>query len=165
MLKAKHKTGLVFFPAFDWAISPTHPEREERLLYTQDQVLEEGLFDIDGITEFKPDLVTPKDINRERLVGEKEFEERTRRIFYDTDGIRESQTEQNRLCPDCAGAWQIDSTSDRGYRILAVHIPRKACKNCRQLGYDWLDVADPDAYHFIFLQDRTKDEFVQIGVH
>ncbi|MDM7920141.1 MAG: hypothetical protein QUS12_13375 [Methanosarcina sp.] len=28
------KTGLIFFPAFDWAISPTHPEREERLLYT-----------------------------------------------------------------------------------------------------------------------------------
>ena len=24
------KTGLIFFPAFDWAISPTHPEREER---------------------------------------------------------------------------------------------------------------------------------------
>ena len=35
--------GLVFFPAFDWAISPTHPEREERLLFTRDQVLEEGL--------------------------------------------------------------------------------------------------------------------------
>ena len=51
MLSAKHKTGLVFFPAFDWAISPTHPEREERLLYTQDQVVEEGLFDIEGISE------------------------------------------------------------------------------------------------------------------
>ncbi|NNL76195.1 MAG: histone deacetylase, partial [Desulfobacterales bacterium] len=64
MLKAKHKTGLVFFPAYDWAISPTHPEREERLLYTQDQVFEEGLFDIDGITELKPDLVTLQDIQR-----------------------------------------------------------------------------------------------------
>ncbi|MBW1814038.1 MAG: histone deacetylase, partial [Deltaproteobacteria bacterium] len=52
MLNAKHKTGLVFFPAFDWAISPTHPEREERLLYTQDQVFEEGLFDIEGVIEF-----------------------------------------------------------------------------------------------------------------
>ena len=45
MLHAKKKTGLVFFPAFDWSISPTHPEREERLLYTQDQVFEEGLLD------------------------------------------------------------------------------------------------------------------------
>ncbi len=64
MLRAKHKTGLVFFPAFDWAISPTHPEREERLLYTQDQVLEEGLLDIDGIVEFKPEVVTSEDIQR-----------------------------------------------------------------------------------------------------
>ncbi len=64
MLTAKHKTGLVFFPAFDWAISPSHPEREERLLYTQDQVFEEGLLDIDGIVEFKPDLVDMKDVQR-----------------------------------------------------------------------------------------------------
>jgi acetoin utilization deacetylase AcuC-like enzyme len=63
-MKAKNKTGLVFFPAFDWAISPTHPEREERLLYTQDQVFEEGLLDIDGIVEFKPDLVMVKDVQR-----------------------------------------------------------------------------------------------------
>ena len=41
--------GIIFFPAFDWAISPTHPERQERLLYTQDQLREEGLFDIEGI--------------------------------------------------------------------------------------------------------------------
>jgi acetoin utilization deacetylase AcuC-like enzyme len=64
MLTARHKTGLVFFPAFDWAISPTHPEREERLLYTQDQVWEEGIFDIEGIREFKPDLVTIDDVQR-----------------------------------------------------------------------------------------------------
>ena len=64
MLKAKHKTGLVFFPAFDWAIDPTHPEREERLLYTQDQVVEEGIFDIDGIVELKPDLVNVPDVQR-----------------------------------------------------------------------------------------------------
>ncbi len=64
MLSTKTKTGLVFFPAFDWAISPTHPEREERLLYTQDQVFEEGILDIDGIVEFKPDLATFEDIRR-----------------------------------------------------------------------------------------------------
>jgi acetoin utilization deacetylase AcuC-like enzyme len=64
MLRAKHKTGLVFFPAFDWAISPTHPEREERLLYTQDQVFEDGIFDIEGIDEFKPGLCTVEDIQR-----------------------------------------------------------------------------------------------------
>ena len=64
MLRAKTRTGLVFFPAFDWAISPTHPEREERLLYTQDQVFEEGILDVEGIVEYKPDLVTKKDVQR-----------------------------------------------------------------------------------------------------
>lgn len=58
------KTGLVFFPAFDWAISPDHPEREERLLYTQDQVFEEGLLDLDNIIEFKPKIATEADVKR-----------------------------------------------------------------------------------------------------
>ena len=64
MLKARHETGLVFFPAYDWEISPTHPERQERLLYTQDQILEEGLLDIEGLHEFKAGLACEADINR-----------------------------------------------------------------------------------------------------
>lgn len=64
MLKAKNKLGLVFFPAFDWAISPTHPEREERLLYTMDQLQEEGIFDIPGIEVFNPSIATEEDISR-----------------------------------------------------------------------------------------------------
>lgn len=56
--------GLVFFPAFDWAISPSHPEREERLLYTRDQIVEEGLLDIPGIREYKPRLASLKDAER-----------------------------------------------------------------------------------------------------
>ncbi|WP_054937376.1 histone deacetylase family protein [Moorella stamsii] len=64
MYKAARRLGLVFFPAFDWAISPTHPEREERLLYTQDQVLEEGILDIDGIYEYRPRLAAVADVER-----------------------------------------------------------------------------------------------------
>ena len=64
MTRKAKKTGLIFFPAFDWAISETHPEREERLLYTQDQVFEEGLLDLENIVEFKPGLATYEDINR-----------------------------------------------------------------------------------------------------
>jgi acetoin utilization deacetylase AcuC-like enzyme len=64
MLKAARTLGIVFFPAFDWAISPTHPERQERLLYTQDQLREEGVFDIPGISEIKPDLATAADVAR-----------------------------------------------------------------------------------------------------
>ncbi len=64
MIKGKNKLGIVLFPAFDWAISPTHPEREERLLYTQDQILEEGIEDIEGITFFNPLVATKEDIQR-----------------------------------------------------------------------------------------------------
>lgn len=63
-MRAKNKLGLVFFPAYDWAISPTHPEREERLLYTQDQLFEEGIQDIEGIDFFNPVPATEKDVQR-----------------------------------------------------------------------------------------------------
>jgi acetoin utilization deacetylase AcuC-like enzyme len=435
MLKAKYKTGLVFFPAFDWAISPTHPEREERLLYTQDQVFEEGLFDIDGVTELKPDPVTLKDIQRvhfcvpdvwsvateshfisaggaktigmavldgqidrgfalvrppghhamrivhgargfcninieavmieylrqayavdrvaivdtdchhgdgtqdiywhdpdtlfisihqdgrtlypgsgfsdelgginavgqtlniplpphtseegfldaaknivmpiledfkpdliinsagqdnhysdpitnmnfsaqgyanltamlkpdiavleggysiegalpyvnvgiilamagvdyskvkepdynpesirqtqsvtdaiakigeitrsiwhqrenikDQLMAKPTPQRRTRNIYYDTDGIQESQSEQIQICSDCAGALRIDSASDRGRHILAVQIPRKACSKCKEIGYRWYDTADTDPFDMIFLQDRTEDAYLE----
>lgn len=61
---ANNSLGIIFFPAFDWAISPTHPEREERLLYTQDQLFEEGLFDIEGVREYKPDVAEGRDVER-----------------------------------------------------------------------------------------------------
>ena len=48
----KPRLGLVFFPAFDWAISPDRPEREERLLYTKDLIVEQGLLDLDEIIEW-----------------------------------------------------------------------------------------------------------------
>lgn len=64
MNRAKNSLGLVFFPAFDWAISPTHPEREERLLYTQDQIFEEGIEDIEGIKFYNPTLAEESDIKR-----------------------------------------------------------------------------------------------------
>ena len=57
-------TGVLFFPAFDWAISPTHPEREERLLYTRDQLFEEGIMDMPEVREYHPRLVTAKEISR-----------------------------------------------------------------------------------------------------
>lgn len=58
------QTGLIFFPAFDWAISPTHPEREERLLYTRDQIFEEGIIDLPQIAEYAPSLASVHDIAR-----------------------------------------------------------------------------------------------------
>ena len=67
-MKKTNKLGLIFFPAFDWAISPTHPEREERLLYTQDQIFEEGLEDLEEIAFFNPLVADIDDIKRVHFV-------------------------------------------------------------------------------------------------
>jgi acetoin utilization deacetylase AcuC-like enzyme len=88
MLRARHSTGLVFFPAYDWAISASHPEREERLLYTQDQILEEGLLDIEGIHEFKPDLVTLDDIRRVHVCVPDPWQVMTQSHFISAGGAK-----------------------------------------------------------------------------
>lgn len=66
-MTTKPKLGLVFFPAFDWAIAPDHPEREERLLYTRDQLREEGLLDLPEIKEFRPRIATRQEIERAHI--------------------------------------------------------------------------------------------------
>lgn len=63
-LVASRNLGVIFFPAFDWAIGPTHPERQERLLYTRDQLHEEGLFDIPGISEYRPAFASYEQLER-----------------------------------------------------------------------------------------------------
>lgn len=68
MNQAKPQVGLVFFPAFDWAISPEHPERQERLLYTRDQIQEEGLLDHPAIKEYRPRRATDDEILRTHIL-------------------------------------------------------------------------------------------------
>ena len=89
----------------------------------------------------------------------KEFDERTRRIFYDTDNIRESQKETIRICDACGGVFKVDSNSNRGHHILAVHIPRSACRECRETGYRWYESALPSEIGRAYLQDRTTDTY------
>jgi acetoin utilization deacetylase AcuC-like enzyme len=96
---------------------------------------------------------------QERMRNQENCHRRARRIFYDTDRILESQQEEVRVCHTCAGALRIDSTSDRGMHILAVHIPANACRPCRQAGYAWYDEAPLERFDRIFLQDRSADAF------
>jgi len=103
-----------------------------------------------------PELVEK---NRESM----DFDEREKVIYYDTDNIYERQVEKLRVCPQCSGTLAITSWSDRGYRIYGVHIPRKACSECIELGYRWFEEADPKALDRIFLQDRTQDQYLVRG--
>ena len=97
----------------------------------------------------------------ERMRDKKDFDERKRNIYYDTDNIREQQKETVKICHDCAGALRIDSTSDRGARLLAVHIPLRACGKCRELGYIWYHSAESNIYDMVFLQDRIEDKYLE----
>lgn len=44
--------------------SPTHPERRERLMYTMDQLEEEGIFDLPQIKTYKPEKASEKQLKR-----------------------------------------------------------------------------------------------------
>ena len=160
MLTAKHKTGLVFFPAFDWAIGPNHPEREERLLYTQDQVFEEGLLDIDGITEFKPDLAMIKDVQRVHFCAPDPWAVMTESHFISAGGAK------------TIGMQVMDGTVERGFALVrppghhanrVVHGARGFCNvNIeaimieylrRAYGVERVAIVDTDCHH----GDGTQD--------
>ncbi len=159
-MQAKHKTGLVFFPAFDWAISPTHPEREERLLYTQDQVFEEGLLDIEGLVEFKPDLVTVKDVQRTHFCVPDPWAVMTESHFISAGGAK------------TIGMAVMDGTIERGFALVrppghhacrVVHGARGFCNvNIeaimieylrRAYGVERVAIVDTDCHH----GDGTQD--------
>ena len=58
MISAQRKTGLVFFPAFDWAISPDHPEREETLEWLGEEDFDPAFFDLDEVNRRLANLGT-----------------------------------------------------------------------------------------------------------
>jgi hypothetical protein len=84
---------------------------------------------------------------------------RSRQLFYDTAGITEMQEETIQVCDQCGGTWRIDSTSDRGRHILAIHIPRRACAKCQSIGQAWFAEADAKQFDMIALQDQSTDTY------
>jgi hypothetical protein len=116
---------------------------------------------IEKIGEMVLTIWQQRDNIRDQVMDKTNPGRRQRQIYYDTDGIRESQVEQIQICDNCAGALRIDSTSSRGLHILGVHVPPGACDICKQIGNEWYESADQDTYDFIFLQDRTEDRYLQ----
>ncbi len=56
-------TGIVFHPRYlEHEQSPTHPERRERLAYTFDQLIEEGIFEDQKIVLLEPFYASDKDV-------------------------------------------------------------------------------------------------------
>lgn len=63
-----NNTGIIFFPAFDWSLGESHPEREERLLYTQEQIFEEGIMDLPQIKQYSPAVADLFDVLRTQAI-------------------------------------------------------------------------------------------------
>ncbi|WP_240951533.1 hypothetical protein [Caldanaerobacter subterraneus] len=86
------------------------------------------------------------------------YVKRPRRVYYDTDGILETQVQNFKICNKCSGVNTIESKSDRGYHIFAITIPRDACPNCIDEGYKLYKNASSH-YTNVYLQDRVNDEY------
>jgi acetoin utilization deacetylase AcuC-like enzyme len=96
---------------------------------------------------------------REKYLGGKEFLERSKTVFYDTDNIIEEQKEMVRVCRECAGVIKVDSYADTGYHLLGICVPRKACSTCKQIGMQWFEEGNVKRYNLVCLQDRITDEY------
>jgi hypothetical protein len=94
-----------------------------------------------------------------RRAPDRRFIERQRNIFYDTDGISESQEEVIRLCAKCPGTFKIDSHASTGYRVLGIHLPWSSCPECREQALLWFDKSYGDRYYAVYLQDMDRDEY------
>ncbi len=120
---------------------------------------------IEQVGETVMNIWQQRDHLRDMACRNREFIVRDRTIFYDTDQITEKQAEKIRICPDCSGVLHIDSSAGTSNRILAIHIPRKACIKCRELGYQWYETAGDKAYDRVYLQDRIEDKFLEKQLH
>jgi len=107
------------------------------------------------------DFWESRDTMKMRVQGDKAFDERTRNIYYDTDNIHETQIETLRICDDCGGAFRIDSTASNGRRVLAVHIPKTACNQCKTVAHDWYASGKENEFDATYLQDRTQDRYLE----
>lgn len=159
-LKTKHKLGLVFFPAFDWAISPTHPEREERLLYTQDQLFEEGIEDMKEIKMFNPNIAEINDIKRVHFCVPNVEKRLTESHFISVGGaIKAGQTVMNKevdkafalIRPPGHHAHRV-VYGDRGFCVVNVEAIMIE-KLRKEFGPLRVAIIDSDAHH----GDGTED--------
>lgn len=162
MPKAARKTGLVLFPAFDWCISPSHPEREERLLYTKDQMIEEGLEDVENIHFYNPEMATELDIDRVHLCVPSSSQLLTASHFISTGGaIRaarakmEGEVERSFAIVRPPGHHAMQTVfGDRGFCIVNIEAVMVEYIR-RHYGIRKIAIVDTDCHH----GDGTQDIF------
>jgi acetoin utilization deacetylase AcuC-like enzyme len=133
--------------------------REPDYDLTQIRQNEEAGRTISSTCEQVWELRKQQEEKRRKYLHGSEFVQRSRSVFYDTDGLMEEQKEIVRVCKECSGVLRIDSQSDRGSRILGICVPRKACPTCHKLGEQWFESGSVKAFDFVYLQNRATDEY------
>jgi len=103
-----------------------------------------------------------RDALRAEYIKDKKEISRRRHIYYDTDGLMETQEETTLVCENCSGLTWIDSRTDHGRHILAILIPRDACPRCREEGHARYErTAAGDYRDGVYLQDRVEDQLLK----
>ena len=94
------------------------------------------------------------------------FLERKRRIYYDTDGISETQNEKLKVCANCPGFLTINSHASLGWSksaaIFCIATHNQACPQCQEEAqslYEKMCKEKNDSFQYIYLQDRVKDTY------
>lgn len=162
MPKALRKTGIVLFPAFDWCISPSHPEREERLLYTKDQLIEEGLEDVENILFINPELAQEQDIDRVHLCVPSPAKLLTNSHFISTGGairaaraVMDKDVERAFAVVRPPGHHAMQTVfGDRGFCVVNIEAIMVEYIR-RHYGIKKIAVVDTDCHH----GDGTQDIF------
>lgn len=162
MPRAQNKTGLVLFPAFDWCISPSHPEREERLLYTKDQLIEEGLEDVENIEFFNPELAQYRDVDRVHLCAPSSRELLTKSHLVSSGGairaaraVMDKEVEKAFAIVRPPGHHAMQTVyGDRGFCIVNIEAIMVEYIR-RHYGVRKIAIVDTDCHH----GDGTQDIF------
>jgi len=97
---------------------------------------------------------------KKQVAGDLRYLKRKKSIYYDTDNIRETQTETVRICNDCGGLVMIESFASTGNNIFALVLPSRCCPACREEGEEFYARTSRGRYNHIYFQDRDRGVFL-----
>lgn len=113
---------------------------------------------IEEISEVIYERWKNKEALKEKELKGLEYVERSRQVYYETDGISDDQVQKFKVCDQCSGVNSIRSKADNGHHVLAVTIPRESCSDCMDEGYK-LYKNSSASYTDVYLQDKAQDEY------
>jgi hypothetical protein len=94
-----------------------------------------------------------------------EYTIRHKNIYYDTDGIQESQKEHIMTCKDCRGVFMLESASSVNPPSIGIEIPFMACKRCQDEGLKLYERAvKSKEFATVQLTDRVRKVYERVTV-